>query len=487
MLQHLFTQAQEFGWDWTTAYGWATLARIARNDDDAMRQDLIGDLPDLFRVTDVSVISLFFDAVLLQFTYGDILVLGGTKPLGWPGHFFFPAQLPAIFQLPSANLYFGSFLPGLVNNVQPLLAGRENLPMLVMGHSLGGAVAVLINHLLKINGRPKTAAVTFGCPRIGNQVLSDGIQGRHWRFFNEWDWIPLCPPSICTLPSIGPLKLGLIEYVQHGTPIFLWQNHPAELFRDTWGQHGWCWAHWVGMFNFPFDTSAHGLAAYAERIKRNCRGRTDAMTLFWDRCHRTMNDTDGVRFSNDPPFDLADGTTEAELVGREPVYDYEASFEQHIRIFASYAANASANPPAEEPERVEMFPYVNSLGASQFAGIAIRLATGLVPNEEDSEIESLQECSFPGYEPLKGPIWIEIPGPAPHPERAFYTSGKWVYRGTGIVQDVTGYFLTGDVVGGGERVLYAKRFRQPVPMQRHGNTLIIGFEVGVNVQPTAPP
>lgn len=75
----------------------------------------------------------------------------------------------------------------------------------ITGHSLGGAMAACCAYDLAVNNIPFTGVVTFGQPRIGNQVmaqyLQDNVGARYLRFVNEGDFVPRAPPGIGLLLS----------------------------------------------------------------------------------------------------------------------------------------------------------------------------------------------------------------------------------------------------------------------------------------------
>jgi fermentation-respiration switch protein FrsA (DUF1100 family) len=52
--------------------------------------------------------------------------------------------------------------------LQPLIAGRR---VILTGHSLGGALAIITAGLMTLAGNPPEALVTFGAPRVGGSAL----------------------------------------------------------------------------------------------------------------------------------------------------------------------------------------------------------------------------------------------------------------------------------------------------------------------------
>jgi predicted lipase len=69
----------------------------------------------------------------------------------------------------------------------------------VTGHSLGGALATLAALDLRISlGLPDVRVVSFGSPRVGNDIFSKWFEeeiGPHWRFTHNRDIVPSVPPG----------------------------------------------------------------------------------------------------------------------------------------------------------------------------------------------------------------------------------------------------------------------------------------------------
>jgi triacylglycerol lipase len=69
-------------------------------------------------------------------------------------------------------------------------------PLWLTGHSLGGALAVLMaDHL----GKAVQGVYTVGCPRVGNQIFAghfnEEFEGRSFRYVNDHDGVTHMPPE----------------------------------------------------------------------------------------------------------------------------------------------------------------------------------------------------------------------------------------------------------------------------------------------------
>lgn len=94
--------------------------------------------------------------------------------------------------------FLGQF-EALRPELERLLRGRANLPLLVTGHSLGGAIAVLAATSWA-NSRPVRALYTYGQPAVakdtsGARAIGTLLAGRYHRLVNNADVVPRVPPT----------------------------------------------------------------------------------------------------------------------------------------------------------------------------------------------------------------------------------------------------------------------------------------------------
>jgi len=87
-----------------------------------------------------------------------------------------------------------------------LTALGRRLPILVTGHSLGGAMATLVAHRLHVEGFPVRAVYSYGSPRPGNHDFRDAYRVPNYRFVNDNDLVPHLPMKWC-YHHVGSLKL----------------------------------------------------------------------------------------------------------------------------------------------------------------------------------------------------------------------------------------------------------------------------------------
>ncbi|MCY4489811.1 MAG: lipase family protein [Deltaproteobacteria bacterium] len=114
---------------------------------------------------------------------------------------------------------------------------RSQHEVWLTGHSLGGALAVLLAATLLENGLAVTGLYTFGAPRVGDLDFATRLDkeledGAHWRVVNEGDVVPHLPPE-WGFSHAGHRKL-LLRSGKVSASQSSWQRFK----KDIWG--------WIG-------------------------------------------------------------------------------------------------------------------------------------------------------------------------------------------------------------------------------------------------
>lgn len=88
--------------------------------------------------------------------------------------------------------------------------------LIIAGHSLGGAIAILTSTIPRVRSYTDSLCVfTFGAPRVGNPQFAKRYDGDHIVCFrNEDDIVPNTPPAILSSPITG----SAIYYTHVGQP-----------------------------------------------------------------------------------------------------------------------------------------------------------------------------------------------------------------------------------------------------------------------------
>ena len=110
---------------------------------------------------------------------------------------------------------------------------RNNSPILITGHSLGGAVAqIYANHFRGLQYLSPQSCVTFGQPFTGNQLFCQETGCPYLRIAGKWDLVRTVPPPVltCAVYRAGSLpsnwNLGDPFYV-HINPCYVFDKWPS--------------------------------------------------------------------------------------------------------------------------------------------------------------------------------------------------------------------------------------------------------------------
>ena len=151
-----------------------------------------------------------------------------------------------------ANLVYDEIL----EQVKKMRKKEENV--FVVGHSLGGAMAVLVAEQLAHDGIPVRELRTFGQPRVGTRRFREHLEGcdigRYVRYVNNNDIVPHVPPWL-----FGFVHGGQLHYINHYGEIrnlTTWQK-----IKDGWR------GFWAACKNFQFFdfVADHGMPHYISK------------------------------------------------------------------------------------------------------------------------------------------------------------------------------------------------------------------------------
>jgi hypothetical protein len=205
----------------------------------------------------------------------NLLAFRGTKiPQNWMTDLACtPARFDWIFTAAPAlgeiHAGFGHCLSdGFKDIVSALSPCDQTKPLLVTGHSLGGALAALAPicfSVMNTNIRPVSAIYTFGQPRIGlhdfcntySRILADKLV----RFVNKMDLVPRVPLQGWDYSDEGTM----IHFDSAGLPSVQsteWQNFLARTL-ESFGEFFEIMSH-IGV-----DVGDHSITGYRQLIEQN--------------------------------------------------------------------------------------------------------------------------------------------------------------------------------------------------------------------------
>lgn len=142
----------------------------------------------------------------LQDTDKVIIACAGTEDLGdWLINFAFLFNRDLVHRgfYNNAN----RLLPLVLDRISHYEVGR---PLILTGHSLGGATAMILGSILKEWGYNVQEIITFGCPRVGNKKFSNyyaslSIPTTH--YVHGSDVVPATPPWLLGFRNLPGLRI----------------------------------------------------------------------------------------------------------------------------------------------------------------------------------------------------------------------------------------------------------------------------------------
>jgi len=224
----------------------------------------------------IDITTVFKDVCAFVVSSNDyhLLVFRGTKiPQDWmtdlactPVRFDWVfTGAPAIGEIHAG---FGHCLSDAFDDIIKALSTRDaTKPLLITGHSLGGALAALAGACFTILGSPVpgvSAIYTFGQPRIGlhdfcntySRVVADKLV----RFVNKTDLVPRVPFRGWDYSDEGTM----IHFDSTGTPLIQsseWQSFLARTLQSV--------GDFVNiMVNLRVDVGDHSMAGYLDLIRQ---------------------------------------------------------------------------------------------------------------------------------------------------------------------------------------------------------------------------
>ena len=197
------------------------------------------------------------------FEHGTFFVSGGTKYVVIRGTDSFADWAKNNFKIwkVSRHWYEGHAQRGFVQAAESmfnLLSPHEDqylnkdekhFPIVLMGHSLGGAIAVLLGQRLRSfyadsEVQPNISVFTFGAPRVGNSTWACSSSYRGDSNFditqvrNQRDLVPRLFFSIPNIPVVGPLfeHFGAGYWHPYCTPVTL-SKDTLDVGISAWEEH----------------------------------------------------------------------------------------------------------------------------------------------------------------------------------------------------------------------------------------------------------
>lgn len=203
------------------------------------------------------------------FTFSDkiIIALRGTEPNQfsditadlkfWRVNYTSAEKIHSGFFFEALSLW-GKVVDVLYKELK--LDSKDARKIYVTGHSLGGAMAVVMTSFVQkhtpVHGRLESL-ITFGQPRVGNKEFNDSIKCEWKRFVNNNDVVPRVPPKMYNLFADGG-DLHYINTYGNVRDLTWWQST-----KDSYRGRKAAWKKGQ-MFDSFYD---HGMSNYVNLVK----------------------------------------------------------------------------------------------------------------------------------------------------------------------------------------------------------------------------
>lgn len=163
--------------------------------------------------------------LMLQDKVGWQIAIAGTTTLEqWISYVVQSGQVPVVNMLGNTFTAFESWANAIVASVVSVV--QAGSPLFLTGHSLGGAMAILVAGKLINLGRSPRCVYTFGSPRVGDYVFAQNYEVVAHNVLNAGDPVPFAPPSALTTYTTATGILGILpellrpgsDYLMHAPP-----------------------------------------------------------------------------------------------------------------------------------------------------------------------------------------------------------------------------------------------------------------------------
>lgn len=334
--------------------------------------------------------------------------------------------------LPAGVYVYGAFAAICDDFVQRFTSlGLSNKATVLVGHSLGGAIATLGGFALKQIGVDVLSIFTFGCPRTTNARFRSHWGEHVFNFVNTRDPVTYIPFSdrVYVEPTIFGLSIRPSQYVMVGQELGF-EDETSRLAVRSLAEFPFRWI----TVQKELIGAAHNIDTYLRRI--------------------------------------ALGLSAAQRRELSELIDFE-DFERRP------VASKGSLPPSLESmyvnlrtaairqERDFLRPLI---GAN--SPLRLRLFTGPRSFEDGEEPTRPIEAAFAGYEPLRLPPEMRISDSSPFESTTGHVPFEFVLREK-LAEPVTieGVYLTGPGTEGTDSVIGLRRFVRPRIVQARGERI----------------
>jgi hypothetical protein len=308
-------------------------------------------------------------------------------------------------------------------------------PLVLSGHSLGGAAAVVAAQMLKDDGWNVKGIYTYGQPYVGNSAFAESYRLPLFRVFQHADIVPKVP----FLASVSDMSVGSVWV----------QLRSGNMWRDRVMVHA----------GFPVMLDEPG---YKDDVKFYTQGMRDlgTKTTLGSISGHFMGNYLGLIYQR---LSLADQSFFADMAQELTT---SGSFTLFDAAFPPRVAGAVIVPDAQIA--AEELTFAQSLlGGSSKA--KVRLFQGEYVPPANGQMPALVEATFPGYAPQAPPANARVRGG--YPEVVELGPASFVFELAANLfpgQLIGGAYVTYEHADGVERLVDVYPFRDPIRLKETG-------------------
>lgn len=315
-----FVQSRRFGREAENLYVYSTLMRMVYQHDAALWQQLVDEVDLCTSFEDHPAAGPLIPGwCILRGKKGCILVIDGTTNSQQVVSEIFGAGQDSLEDFPGeVAINFFSFFQSLRGAIVPAIAAGEHSNITVLGHSLGGVIALYFGYELSVLYQNEfNGIITEAAPRGGNLAFAQAMTFPILRLENTGDPVPQLPPELNAVlhpTNVRNIYNINLEHFAHAGSYYLISPNGGIL-------SGYGESEATGGYPAPplpiqraaidlVDSFPHNSDEYARRLRirllraPGLRRMLSPLRATLDRINTTLNSRQGINWGLDVPSGL---------------------------------------------------------------------------------------------------------------------------------------------------------------------------------------